>query len=69
MSAPNHDPTPEEIAAVTAALRATWDEREHYLRAGLKVPRRLAIRSDWHRENVDRWEAPAVRVGAGTTSD
>lgn len=29
-----HEPTPEEIAAATAALRATWSDAEYLRRAG-----------------------------------
>lgn len=33
---PKHDPTPEEIAAATAEIRATWDEREEAFRRGCR---------------------------------
>lgn len=34
---PNHDPTPDEIAAACAAIRSEWDEDERRRRAALEL--------------------------------
>lgn len=37
------DPTPEEIAARAAEIRATWDERERILRSTGIVPKPVEV--------------------------
>lgn len=54
-------PNPEEIAAATAAIRSTWSEREHYVRAGVPVPERLKVAHDDSKAG-EPWTVPVVRA-------
>lgn len=47
-SRPRHEPTPDEIAAATAAIRATWSESERKKRAGLDPYKKLEVtEAEW----------------------
>ena len=50
------DPTPEEIAEMTAAIRATWSEKEHRRRAFI----RKHGPADGEGKDVQQWTLPEV---------
>ena len=56
------DPTPEDIAAITADIRRSWSHREHYVRAGKRVPGWLSRNDD---PQAAGWTAPVVSLGGG----
>lgn len=43
------DPTPEEVLAMTAAIREAWDEKTHRERAG--------------QGETEEWRPPKARIG------
>lgn len=59
------DPTPEEIADACRLIQQHWSHREHYRRAGRRVPPWLAGEGGQQVGQDDAWTPPVVSLAGG----
>lgn len=59
-----YTPSPEEIAEAAAQIRAGWDQREHYRRAGQPLPNWTGDDNrQEHALDSVFWTVPVVKAG------
>ena len=59
------DPTPAEIVDACRLIQQHWSHREHYRRAGRRIPPWLAGEGGQQVGEDDEWTPPLVLLGGG----